>query len=222
LTSVSLGQIKLVEQNLQTWVGFESPQIVNGVVVAGPNSKPILASTSQTILVKSQVEYKSISLLVQKLPTLERIEIDAIEGGYRFKPGTSEGLYNIVILASDPGTGLDTLTVLHKPSVGPIDPVKPEPPTDEVERVVFNSMLELRKGYGSAFRAAASAIERREVTVDAKLQSFLEPLTRSARTNAMTGVDGLIQAKLPRDVDKLKPEAARFIESIGLAFERSQ
>jgi hypothetical protein len=222
LCSVSLGQIKLTQEVTQNWVGFQNPRIVDGVIVAGVNSKPTLSSTSTTIKVETAVPYKFSQVKAVRLPSLERITLEQIDGGYRFKPSAPAGLYAIEYLAFDPEKGIasEEITVEIKP-IEQVDPIKPEPiANDEVERIVFASINELRKGYGTAFRAAATAIERRDITVDAKLQSFLEPLTRTARTNAMAGIDNLIQAKLPRDVDKLRPESAKFIESIGLAFEK--
>lgn len=225
LCSVTLGQIKLSQEVTQSWVGFQNPKIVDGVIVAGVNSKPTLSSTSTTIKVETAVPYKFSQVKAVRLPSLERVTLEQIEGGYRFKPSAPAGLYAVEYLAFDPEKGIasEEITVELK-AIEPIKPddvVKPEPiPADEVERVVFSAINEMRKGYGSAFKAAATAIERREITVDAKLQSFLEPLTRTARTNAMAGIDGLIQAKLPRDVDKLRPEAAAFVQSIGIAFEK--
>lgn len=219
LCSVGFGQIKLSQEVTQSWVGFQSPKIVDGVIVAGVNSKPTLASTTMTIRVETAVPYKFSQVKAVRLPSLEKVTLEQIDGGYRFKPSAPAGLYAIEYLAFDPEKGIasEEITVELKPvETQPIEVI----PTDETERIVFNAIHELKKGYGSAFKAAAGAIDRKEITVDAKLQSFLEPLTKAARTNAMAGIDGLIETKIPRTVDKLKPEAAKFIESIGLAFEK--
>jgi hypothetical protein len=231
LCSVSLGQIKLVESKTETWAGLKNAVLNDdGTITTGPDSKPILTAKSVRFSFETAVAYKFKQLKAKRLSTGEKVSMEQEKDKetYWFRAGAPEGKYELEYTVFDPEKGIDSdeWIIDYKPIVapvpGPVDPIKPDDviPTDEVERIVFNAMLEMRKGYGSAFRSAAAAIERREITVDAKLYSYLEPLTRNARTNAMAGIDGLIQTKLPRDVDKLKPEAAKFIESIGLAFEK--
>lgn len=231
LCSVGFGQIKLVESKTETWAGLKNAVLNDdGTITTGPDSKPILTAKSVRYSFETAIPYKFSQLKAKRLPTGERVTLDQEPGKetYWFRSGATEGKYELSYTVFDPEKGIDSdewiveYKPISAPLPGPVDPPKPDDPipTDEVERAVFNAMLEMRKGYGSAFRSAAAAIERREITVDAKLQSFLEPLTRTARTNAMAGIDGLIQTKLPRTVDKLKPEAAAFVNSIGLAFEK--
>lgn len=231
LCSISLGQIKLVESKTETWAGLKNAVLNDdGTITTGPDSKPILTAKSVRYSFETAIPYKFKQLKVKRLATGEKVSLEQEKDKevYTFRAGASEGKYEFVYTVFDPEKGIDSdeWVIDYKPIVapvpGPVDPVKPDDvvPTDEVERVVFNAVNELRKGYGKAFRMAGSAIERREITVDSKLQTYLEPLTKTARTSAMAGVDSLIQNKIPRDVDKLRPEAAKFMDSIGLAFEK--
>jgi hypothetical protein len=127
LASSAFGQIKLSQEISQTWVGFESPQVVNGVVIAGSNSKPTLANTTTTIRVETAVEYKFSQLKATRLPSLEKISLERIEDGWRFKPSAPAGMYAVEYLAFDPEKGIasEEITVELKP-VSP-EPITPAP-----------------------------------------------------------------------------------------------
>ena len=220
LASSCFGQIKLTQETSQTWVGFQNPQIVNGVVIAGPDSKPTLSNTTMTIKVETAVEYKFAQLKATRLPTLERITLEQVEGGWRFKPSAPAGLYAVEYLAFDPTHGIasEEIQVEIKPEKP--EPIRPEPiPGNEFSEVVEKAIAELRSGYGQAFRQVADGIDRREILLDSRYHSFLLPLTTQARVTALTGVDQLLQNKLPRNGVNLLPEAAGFSRSLADAFD---
>lgn len=215
VSSVACGQVKIEVRQMLT--GIDGVETVAGKTFVSATSKPVVESVGfidlGTIPDSPQVLKVSVTDSQRRPVATERISNSqwVIRGEGRV--WIDARVTHLPTFLLDESAELELPAKLPEP--------KPEPiPTDETERIVSNAILELRKGYGQAFRSAAGAIERREITVDAKLQSYLEPLTRTARTNAMAGVDGFIDAKIPRNVDKLKPEAAKFLENIGLAFEK--
>ena len=230
LCSVSLGQIKLVESKTETWAGLKNAVLNDdGTITTGPDSKPILTAKSVRYSFETAIPYKFSQLKAKRLPTGERVTLEQEPGKetYWFRSGATEGKYELSYTVFDPEKGIDSdeWIVDYKPIVapvpGPVDPVNPEPvPTNEVELAVSKALLDIRRGYGAAFKQAATAIETKQITLDAQLQGYMEPITKAARTKALLHVDELIQQKIPRNVDKLKPEAAAFINAIGLAFEK--
>lgn len=215
-------QIVITESKVAHWTGFENAAVVNGVVVAGVSSKPKLDHVDTTIVVKTAIEYKFGQLKARKLPDYEQVTLDLVDKlTYRFKPSAPEGKYKLEYIAFDPEKGIasdETTITLERTTPDP-EPIKPDP-TNDTERIVENSIFELRKGYGSSFRRTADAVSAGQIETDLKLQQFMLPLTKSAREQALTGIDGLLQDKLPRDQNKLKPEAAGFLREIAAAFER--
>lgn len=212
--------IKEVQQAYWT---FPNAQIVGGQVVAPIDAKPKLDRVETTVNVEMVVAYKFGKLKARRLPSYEVVTLDEIgKGVYKFKPSAPEGQYFLEYSAYDPDKGLDSgeATITLEKS-GPSPEPEPLPtPTNDIERIVNNAMLEMRRNYGSAFKRTSEAIAAGQLQTDGDLVKFMNPLTKAAREQAVAGIDGLLQDKLPRDQNKLKPEAAGFFRDIATAFER--
>lgn len=214
-------QIKLSESKLQTWSGFENPQVVGGKITSGPASKPKLESVETTISVETAVRYKFAQVKALRLPTLEKMTLEptADGSGFRFRQGTPDGTYRIEYLAFDPDKGIASEEITVVLESGGQLPVVPDPITgNEIDKLVAKAMIDLRLGYASSFAASADAITSGQIKIDNKLQEFLKPLTTKARLDAFAPIDGHLQDKLPRDIDKLRPEAAAFMRELSIAF----
>jgi len=223
LCSVACGQVKLTPEVAQSWTGFDNPRVVNGVVIAGPNSHPVLAESTMTIRVESTVEYKFHQVKATRIPSLERITLVKTDGGYQFQPSAPAGIYAVEYLAFDPEHGIASDEIKVELSRSAPEPIRPEPlPVNEFSAIVEKAIADLRRGYGAAFRSAGQGVERREILLDSRVQSFLSPLTTTARTEALKPIDALLNKQLPRDGQNLKPEAAEFLRSIGNAFDGGQ
>lgn len=156
LTAPCFGQIKLTEEKIQTWTGFENPIVVNGTITAGPNSKPVLSSITTTIKVETAIDYKFTQMKGRKIPGLTRITLEATDFGYQFKPGTPPGTYQLEYLAFDPEKGIasEEITVELK-EIGPTPtPPLPEDPEDPLEglagetrAVVVNFVQDMANNY---------------------------------------------------------------------------
>jgi hypothetical protein len=133
LCTVSLGQLKVSEERIQTWVGFESPRVVNGLVLAGASSKPSLAETKVLIRVEKAVDYKFMEIECERIPSLEFVELKEVEGGYTFPQETPAGTYRIAVRCFDPGIVSKRITVVLGPTPAPPEPTPPTPtpPTPE-------------------------------------------------------------------------------------------
>jgi hypothetical protein len=214
--------IKEVQQAFWTFPGAE---IVSGQVVVPVDVRPKLDRVETTVRVESVVEFKFGKLTARRLPSFERVTLDEVSKGvYKFKPSAPEGTYLLEYSAYDPEKGLDsseaTITLARGPAIE-VDPIGPLPtPSNDIERIVNNAMLEMRRNYGNAFKRTSEAISAGQLDTDDKLVKFMNPLTKAAREQAVAGIDGLLQDKIPRDGSKLKPEAAGFFRDIALAFEK--
>lgn len=222
-TSASVGFAQVTVEVRQVLSGVSGLETIGGKVFVSPDSKPTVEPVGYVDLGKLPANAQSIKVIVEDADR-KSVATERITESQWIILGAGRVWIDARVIDLPSQFLLDESfeLVLPSPDPKPDKPDLPIPPipSDETERIVDNAVLELKRGYGHAFRSAATAISRGEITVDAKLQAFLEPLTRSARINGMAGIDGLIQTKLPRDVDKLKPEAAQFIDNIGLAFER--
>jgi len=120
------GQIKIAEQKTQSWVGFDEPVVVNGIVQSGPKSKPVLAGT-RSIIVVDYTGYEFITMYAEKIPSLERVNIEQAEGGYWFPSTIVNGKYRVLAIATATAKApsIESLVV----DVGGVvpDPQKPDP-----------------------------------------------------------------------------------------------
>lgn len=82
---------------------------------------------------------------------------------------------------------------------------------------VHEAMHGLLDGYANDFDAAAAEVGV-SVSTDQQLLDFLVKRTTATRTKAMAPIDAWIEKDLPRDVDKLRPEAKAFLKSIADEF----
>lgn len=130
LAAPCYGQIKLTEEKIQTWTGFENPVVVNGTITAGPNSKPVLSSVTTTIKVESAIDYKFTQMKGRKIPELTVITLDETDHGYQFKTGTPPGKYQLEYLAFDPEKGIASAEIAVDLSL-PSPPIPPLPPTPD-------------------------------------------------------------------------------------------
>jgi len=131
ICSPCFAQIKLSEQKTQSWVGFDNPTVANGIVYSGPRSKPVLAST-QSLIVVEYAGYDFLTMYAEKIPTLERITLEQVSGGYWFPSTTAAGKYRVLAIATAPSKApaiesvvVDVAGVEPSPEPGPT----PEPPT---------------------------------------------------------------------------------------------
>lgn len=217
LCSQACGQIKLTQEVTQTWVGFENPTIVNGAVVSGSNSRPTLASTAMTIKVETAVAYKFSQVSARRIPTLEKITLEVIDGGYRFKPSAPAGTYSIEYLAFDPDRGIasEEITVELKP-LAPVDPIIPDLgglPADARKAVVA-----LVQGMGADMANLGDGVKtgRLKTAEDVKAASVpQDTVTRNAFKEAMRS---LMEPRLGNDPGKLVPQAEQVFRDIATGF----
>lgn len=186
LPSIASAQIQVSEQTLQTWVGFENPTIVNGIVVAGGASKPMLTNVTKTIVIDSQIDFKSYLVVAKRIPTLETVNLEKIDSGYRFKPGTIAGLYNIEVIGYDPEQGLarGDLTINYDPfQPDPVTPVTPDNPDKPLEGLAGDSqavMTSFIKSMANDMDAIAKEV------ANGTLKTPLEALTRNNTLDTAT------------------------------------
>jgi hypothetical protein len=128
LCSSCFAQLKVSEEKTQVWVGFESPRVQNGLVLAGTSSKPSLAETKTLIRVEKSVDYKFTEVECERIPSLEYVELKEIEGGYTFPPETPSGTYRIAVRCFDPGIVSKRITVILGPTPAPEPEPKPDDP----------------------------------------------------------------------------------------------
>lgn len=213
-------QIAIKETRKAVWT-FPGAEIVGGQLVAPVDARPKLDRVELTINVETAVDYKFSQMKARKLPEYERVTLEEVSKNvYRFRSGAPEGQYLLEYTGIDPGIASDEIRV----TLERLTPIDPEPvipkPENDIQRIVDNAMLEMRRNYGSAFQRTSEAITSGQLDTDDKLVKFMNPLTKAAREQAVAGIDGLLQDKLPRDGSKLKPEAAGFFRDIAKAFER--
>lgn len=227
--SQSSEPITLVETKSFVWSGFVNPRVVDGRVVAEVTSKPKFEGSTSQILLTLSDGYEISEILAESLPSLEYIDLAETPAAgsveLQFPADAKAGDYRIAVKASKKGVSRQAIKRLNVTiggsGPGP-EPPEPEPPspTNDVQRIVDNAIVEMRRNYGSAFKRTAESVVSGQLDTDIKFQKFLFDLTKTGREQALAGVDGLIQDKLPRDQNKLKPEAAGFLRDIAAAFER--
>ena len=124
LCSSAFSQIKLSEQKTQSWVGFDNPTVANGIVYSGPRSKPVLAGT-QSLIVVDYTGYEFLTMWAERVPTLERVTLEQVTGGYWFPSTAMAGKYRVLAIATATGKApsIESLVV----EVGGVDPPKPDP-----------------------------------------------------------------------------------------------
>lgn len=212
-------QISIKENKQAIW-SFPGAKLVDGQIVAAIDAKPKFERVELTVTVESAVDYKFSQMKARKLPEYERVTLEEVgKGVYRFRAGAPEGQYLLEYTGIDPGIGSDEIRItLERAGVPEPEPL-PEP-TNDIERIVNNAMLEMRRNYGNAFKRTSEAVTAGQLQTDGDLVKFMNPLTKAAREQAVAGIDGLLQDKLPRDGSKIKPEAAGFFRDIAAAFER--
>lgn len=98
---------------------------------------------------------------------------------------------------------------------------QPQPKPASVEQVAKDAIKDLAEGYSKSFSDAAVLVLEGKIKTDSELFQSLKPSNDKARSAAFAGMDKLIQDGLPRDSDKLKPEAADFLEAIAKAYGKA-
>lgn len=215
---LAVAQVKLAEVKLQTYIGFENPRIVDGVVVAGPNSKPSLASSVSLITVDKPDSYKFGEIEAERIPTFELVELEAIDGGYRFPNDTQAGTYRVTYRAFDPERGPSTKRITV--DVGgskPVDPfVPPDPALAGISKDVRQIVVQYAQSMGADYErlAVESKAGRYLKVIDASnAANAYDVATRDAFKRSM----GAIMA--PRlGVDNLPADAAQTFTEIAIGF----
>lgn len=213
-------QIKLGESKLQTWTGFENAQVVNGKVISGPSSKPTLESISTTITVETALPYKFSQVKAQRLPTLEKITLEPVNGGYRFKPGTPAGTYRVEYLAFDPDRGIaseEIEVVLDAAGPLPVDPITPDMP--QLSREARKAMAEFVRGMADDMDAVSAEVAagRLKTVLDVSTFNIKRDIdTRNIFKKSMATIlsPRLGNADLPPDGDKIFAEVSTGFRSV--------
>lgn len=216
---LAVAQIKLAEVKLNTYIGFENPRIVDGVVVAGPNSKPSLASSVSLITVDKPDSYKFGEIEAERIPTFELIELEAVDGGYRFPGDTPPGTYRVTCRAFDPERGPSTKRITVE--VGGSKPVDPFVPPDP-------GLPQLSKDVRAAFVAYAQncGADYERLAAETKAGRFLRVMDASAAANAYdqqtrdTLKRAMATIMAPRlGVDALPPDASTVFLEISAGYK---
>lgn len=97
---------------------------------------------------------------------------------------------------------------------------QPQPKPASVQTLVTESRKSLLAEYGKAFEQAAKSVETGEIKTAKQVYESLGPATKRAREQAFAGIDQHMSTSMPRDVDTLKPEAAKFLLDIAEAFKK--
>jgi len=217
--------IKLEKLDQFVWGGFEGARVVDGKVIAKVTSKPKFESTTSQIILTLGEGYEVDEIIAESDEAyidLDQTPIDDGKVELTFPPDTPEGMYRIEVRAIKEGSRRAVKRL--KVKIGGDGPAPPDiddnKPTNDIERIVDNAMFEVRKGYASVFKQTAEAVGTGRIKTDADLLKFMVPISKTAREQAVAGIDGLIQDKLPRDGVNLKPEAPVFLLQISTAFER--
>lgn len=215
------GQISLSETKVQVVTGLVAPQVVGESIIIGADSKPQV-TTASLIEVKGKEKFKTFDIEAENVSNYSLAALKVVDETHWLLQG--QGKFRVSAIAFGPDLGKDRLIIEisnepPKPPPGP-GPPKPPEPSNDTDKLVDDAMLGLRRGYGKAFASAADAIQSGQITIDAQLQSFMEPITKKARMDALAGIDGHIEDLIPRDGTKLKPEAAGFIRALSVSFER--
>ncbi len=139
-----------------------------------------------------------------------------------FPPTAKPGTYRIAVKASKPGAARHAVKRLNVVigGAGPAPPDVDVGQRSDIERIVDNAMFEMRRNYSIAFMRTSEAIAAGQLKTDDELVKFMNPITRQAREQALTGIDGLLQDNIPRDGVTLKPESIAFFRDIANAFQR--
>lgn len=219
---LAVAQVKLAEVKLNTYIGFENPRVVDGVVVAGPNSKPSLASSVSLITVDKPDSYKFGEIEAERIPSFEIVELESVDGGYRFPTDATPGSYRVTYRAFDPERGPATKRItVEVGGAKPVDPiVPPVQPKDDLARLIDEAYRQQRIGHGDSILASAMAIRSGQITKAKAWQEFLEPRTRAARQAANAPIDQFIELNLPRSAtDDLDANTAAWVEKLGNAIK---
>lgn len=128
--SSCFAQIKLFEQKTESWGGFNAPTTANGIVYSGPGSKPVLIGT-QSVIVCDYANYEFLTTYAERIPTLERVALETVSGGYWFPQTAKAGTYRVLAIATANGKApaIESLVViLGTPKPEPDPDPDPEPP----------------------------------------------------------------------------------------------
>ena len=218
--------ITLVESKSFVWDGFANPRVVDGKLVADVTSKPKFVGATSQILLSLADGYTVSEIVAESLPALEYVDLTEADAGGKtelsFPPDAKAGQYRIAVKAAKSGVSRQAIKRLNVTigGSGPTPPDVDDGPKNDIERIVDNAVFEIRKGYASVFKQTADEVGSGRLKTDADLLKFMVPVSKAAREQAIAGIDGLIQDKLPRDGITLKPEAPIFLREIATAFER--
>lgn len=217
--SLVFGQVKLSQEVEQTWVGFENPKVVNGVLVAGPNSKPMLASTSMKIVVTGADEFKFREMECERIPTLEFVELlSEVEGGYVFPKDTPSGTYRLALRLTDPMLGFLTkrLTVDLKPvePVGPIIPDLGQGLSADARKAVVGLVQSMAKD----MTVIADGIKSKTIQTSDDVKSINVKQDEASRTAFKASMQAIMAPKLGTAVGPLVPEAESVFRNISIGF----
>lgn len=213
-------QIKLAETKIQTYVGFENPRVVNGVLLAGPNSKPMLANVVSLITVEKAVEYKYFEVEAERIPSLETADLEEVEGGYRFKEGTPPGTYRVTARGFDPERGMAnkrlTVEVTPAPTPGPVDPI-PDNTLSAVSKESREALKVLVGGMAANFDTLAAETKAGKFKTVLEAGARSDALDLSARGVFKQAMAKVMQPKLGSDV--LPGDAAQTFTDIAIGFK---
>lgn len=212
------GQIKMSQEIEQTWVGFENPKVVNGVLVAGPNSKPMLAATSMRVVVTGGEEYKWTEIECDRIPTLESVDLNATEGGYTFPKDAAAGSYRIVLRKYDPVLQpiRKVLMVELKPQA-PIDPIIPDLGqglSSESRKAIVGLVQSMAKD----MTVIADGIKGGSIKTTEDVRVVNTKQDEAGRAAFKATMKSLMEPKLGTAIGPLVPEAESVFRNISAGF----
>lgn len=212
------GQVKLSQETEQTWVGFDNPRIVNGNIVTGPNSKPILASTASKVVVSGAEDYKWRDIECERIPSLEYIELAEAPGGYTFPKDSPAGSYRIVLRLYDPV--LQPMAKRLTVDLKPVDPFTPIVPDlgQGLSADARKAIVGLVQSMAKDMTAIADGIKSRTVVTTDDVKKLNVAQDEASRTAFKASMQAIMAPKLGTAVGPLVPEAESVFRNISIGF----
>lgn len=212
------GQVKLSQEVEQTWVGFENPRVVNGVVVAGPNSKPMLASTSVKLAVSGADEWKFKDIECERVPSLEFVELAEVTGGYAFPKDTPPGTYRVALRLSDPTLGLlsKRMTVELKPYL-PVEPIIPDL-GQGVSADARKAIVDMVQSMAKDMVVIADGIKAKTIQTTDDVKNVNLKQDEAGRKAFKEAMRTIMEPKLGTAIGPLVPEAESVFRNIAVGF----
>ena len=220
LCSSCFAQIKIVELKSQTWAGLVKPVInEDGTITTGPDSKPILVSSTTRYRIETVVPYKFGDMEAIRIATGEEVIMDRYPSAeiYWFRSGATPGKYKLKYTGYDPVAGIakDVFIVEHnvEPVIDPIAPVVPVVPVTGISEQARKSMSDYVSSMARDMRTVAGEIRSGVNKTSIAVQTRGQALDLLSRTAFKQSIGKLMNESVG---DPPKPEV---FEAIAIGYE---